>query len=84
MRRPPWTWRGYLPRPPDDGRCAVWGGRCLAAYPLAWWARCDPAHRRCHRSDADRADYARRLLRGLARAFGVVIVAEGGGAGPQP
>ena len=83
MRRPRWTWRGYLPRPPDDGRCAVWGGACERESPRVWSAPLCPAHpRRCHRSGVDRADYARRMLRGLARAFGVVIVAEGGGTGP--
>lgn len=72
MTRPRWQWCGYLPRPPDDGRCAAWGGRCVAAYPLAWWTTCPAQHRRCHRSDAERVDAAARALRGLLLALRVL------------
>ena len=70
MKRLQWKWRGYVPRPADDGTCCEWGGRCRGAH--GWSAWCQRMYRpACHRSDADMADAKAAKVRSMLEIAGM-------------
>ena len=77
MKRPQWKWRGYVPRPADDGTCYEWGGRCRGAHGWPEWCpRMDRCA--CHRSDAAMAEAKAARARSLLNIAAMFARMAGG------